>query len=72
MIPAPGDIGAAAQLLSAVWGWLVDPQGFERLSLDNKLALLERGLNDAVAKKDWATVDGLFAEYRELRQKYSV
>lgn len=68
----PGDVGLVAELLSRVFGWLVDPTGYEQLTLDNKLRLIMRGINDAVAKNDWAAVDALFAEYRELRTQHSV
>lgn len=68
----PGDVGLVAELLSKVFGWLVDPAGYEQLTLDNKLRFLMRGINESVAKNDWATVDALFAEYRELRTTHSV
>lgn len=68
----PGDVGLVAELLSQVFGWLVDPAGFEQLTLDNKLRLLMRGINEAISKNDWATVDALFAQYRELRTAHSV
>ena len=67
----PGDVGLVAELLSKVFGWLVDPTGYEQLTLDNKLKFMMRGINEAMAKCDWATVDTLFAEYRELRTHLS-
>lgn len=68
----PGDVGMIAGLLTQVFGWLVDPTGYEQLTLDNKLRLLMRGINEAVANNNWTAVDALFAEYRELRQAHSV
>jgi hypothetical protein len=67
----PGDVGLVAELLSKVFGWIVDPTGYEQLTLDNKLRIMMRGINEAMAKCDWATVDALFAEYRELRTHLS-
>lgn len=67
-----GDVGLVAELLSKVFGWVVDPTGYEQLTLDNQLKFLMRGINNAIAKDDWATVDTLFAQYRELRQSHSV
>lgn len=65
----PGDVGAVATLLSAVFGFAVDPTGYEQLTRDNKLKFLMRGINECIAKNDWARTDVLFAEYRELRQQ---
>jgi hypothetical protein len=67
----PGDVAAVANLLSQVFGWAVDPNGYERLTLDNKLTFLMRGINAAVSKSDWPVTDALFAEYRELRQQHT-
>lgn len=68
----PGEALAAAQiakLLSQVFGWVVEPTGWEQLTLDNKRKLLMRGVNEGIAKDDWVAVDGLFQQYRELRRE---
>jgi hypothetical protein len=65
----PGDIGAVATLLSKVFGFVVDPDGYEQLKRDNKLALIARGIDEAIANRDWPTCDLLFGELRALRQQ---
>ena len=65
----PGDIGAVAKLLSEIFGFIVDPDGFEQLTRENKLKFLMRGMNECIAKNDWPRADLLFANYRELRQQ---
>lgn len=70
----PGEaaaIAAVAELLSKVFGWVVDPTGLEQLTLDNKLKLIGKGINEAIAKGEWAACDELFARYRELRREQS-
>lgn len=62
----PGDVGLVAKLLSEILGFVVDPDGYEQLTRDNKLKFLMRGLNEAIAKDDWTRADILFANYREL------
>ena len=65
----PGDVGLVAKLLSEIFGFVVDPDGYEQLTRDNKLKFLMRGINEAIPKDDWARADCLFANYRELRQQ---
>lgn len=65
----PGDVGLVAELLSKVFGWAVDPDGLAQLRLDGQLKMIMRGINEAIAKDDWASVDRLFAQYRELRNR---
>ena len=60
-------ITAVSNLLSKALGFAVDPDGYEQLSRENKLKLIGRGMNEAIAKDDWPTADLLFANYRELR-----
>jgi hypothetical protein len=65
----PGDIGLVAKLLSEIFGFIVDPDGYEQLTRDNKLKFLMRGINEAITKDDWPRANALFAQYRELRQQ---
>ena len=65
----PGDVGAIAQLLSAVFGYVVDPTGYEQLARENQLKLIQRGIDESITQNDWARCDALFAELRELRQR---
>ena len=67
----PGELqaaGAIAELLSKVFGFVVDPDGLAQLSRANLLKYLMRGINEGIACADWASVDALFFHYRELRQ----
>ena len=61
-----GDVGAVAVLLTKVFGFVVDPDGYQQLTRENKLKLLMRGINNAISQNDWAACDALFSEYREL------
>jgi hypothetical protein len=62
----PGDVGLVAKLLSEILGFVVDPDGYEQLTRENKLRFLMRGVNECMAKNDWTRCDALFAQYREL------
>ena len=63
----PEAITAVTNLLTKALGFAVDPDGYEQLSRENKLKLIGRGMNEAIANNDWPTADLLFANYRELR-----
>ena len=62
----PGDVGLVAKLLSEVFGFVVDPDGYEQLTRESKLKFLMRGVNECITKNDWVRCDALFAQYREL------
>ena len=64
----PGDIAAVAELLSKVFGFAVDPTGYAQLAREHQLKLIQRGINDAIGKDDWAVCDALFIQLRELRE----
>jgi len=66
---AADPVTAIATLLSQVFGFIVDPEGYEQLARENKLKLIQRGINDAISKNDWAACDRLFVQLRELRQE---
>lgn len=66
---ASDPITAIATLLSKVFGFIVDADGYEQLARENKLKLIQRGINDAIANNDWASCDALFIRLRELRQQ---
>ena len=63
----PGDIGLVAKLLSEVFGFVVNEDGYKEMSRENKLKWLGRGVQDAIDNGDMATYDQLLAEYRSLR-----
>ena len=62
----PGDVGLVAKLLSEVFGFVVDPDGYEQLTRETKLKFIMRGINECIHKDDWPRADSLFAQYREL------
>ena len=62
-------ITAVAELLTKALGFAVGGATFGELTRENKLKLCMRGLNEAIAKDDWATCDALFGELRDLRQQ---
>jgi hypothetical protein len=62
-------IAEVATLLTKVFGFAVDANGYQELSRENKLKWLMRGINDALSNNDRATADALFGEYRELREQ---
>ena len=65
----PGDVGAVAVLLSKIFGFAVDADGYEQLARENKLKLLYRGIDEAITKDDWATCDTLFQRLRDFKQQ---
>jgi hypothetical protein len=67
MIGDIGGIGAVADLLSKVFGFAVDPQGFERMRREHKITLINAAFKIAMDNHDDLSVDLLFAELRELR-----
>jgi hypothetical protein len=64
---SPG-IGAVAELLSKVFGFVVDPQGLAKMKREHQLQILNAGILIAIDQKDVATIDQLFNRYRELSE----
>lgn len=62
-------VTAVATLLSQVFGFIVDPDGYEQLARESKLKLIQRGIDEAIGKNDWVTCDVLFGRLRDLRQQ---
>ena len=65
----PGDVGLVAALLTKVFGFAVDDTGYSELKRENKLKLIQRGIDEAISKNDWPTCDALFGELRTLREQ---
>lgn len=68
----PGEaaaVSAVVALLSKVFGFAVDPDGYAALSRENQLKMLARAHNEAVDQGDWPTVQSINNEYRRLRQE---
>jgi hypothetical protein len=59
-------ITEVAKLLSKAFGFAVDPDGFARLSRESQLKTIARGMDIAISKNDWATVDALFGQLDRL------
>ena len=64
-----GDVGAVAILLTKLFGFAVDADGYEQMAREKKLKTLMRGINDAIAAGDWAACDVLFVEYRRVSRE---
>ena len=61
-----GDVGLVAALLTKVFGFVVDPTGYEQMSREMQLRTLRKGLDSAIEDNDWTAVDLLLNEYRRL------
>jgi hypothetical protein len=62
-----GDIGAVAELLSRVFGFVVDPQGLAAMRREHILEVINAAFKIAMDNHDDLAVDLLFAQLRELR-----
>ena len=62
----PGDVGLVAALLTKVFGFVVDPTGLATMKREHELEVIHSGIKIALDQRDFATVDLLFARYREL------
>ena len=62
----PGDVGLIAALLTKVFGYAVDADGWAAKRREDQLDDIHQGIQKALADSDYATVDALFNEYREL------
>lgn len=62
-------ITEVTKLLSKAFDFAVDADGYHQLKRENKLKLINRAINEAIDKDDWATCDALFGELRTLRQE---
>ena len=62
----PSDVGLIAALLSQVFGWAVDPDGYEQMKVKHKLEVLNAGYHIAMDQGDLPTADLIFQRYREL------
>lgn len=63
---AADPVTAVAELLTKALGFAVGGTTFGELTRENKLKMIMRGINEAIAKNDWVTCDALFGEHREL------
>ena len=65
----PGDVGLVAGLLTKIFGWAVDPDGFAKMKLDHQLEVIHSGIKVALDRGDSDAVDALFEQYRELSRR---
>ena len=63
----PGDVGLIAELLTKVLGFVVDPTGLAAMKREHQLEVIHSGIKIGVDQGDWAAVDLLFQQLRELR-----
>jgi hypothetical protein len=66
-----GDVGAVAELLSRVFGFVVDPQGLNRMKREHKLEVINAAFKIAMDNHDELALDLLFVQLRELRAQVS-
>ena len=62
----PSDVGLIAALLSQVFGWAVDPDGYAKMKLEHKLEVLYAAHRIALDQRDFAGADRVFQQLREL------
>lgn len=62
----PEAIAEVSKLLSKAFGFAVDADGFARMSRESQLKTIARGMDVAISKNDWATVDALFGALERL------
>ncbi len=60
------DIGAIAELLSKVFGFVVDPAGLATMRREHKIEVLNAAFKIAMDKGDAVALDLLFSTLREL------
>ena len=62
-----GDVGLLAAAFKSVFDFAVTPEGYERMSREQKLKVVHYGIVDAINRGDGHTIDAFFAELRDLR-----
>ena len=67
----PGDVGLIAELLTKVFGFVVDPSGLATMKREHQLEVIHSGIKIGVDQGDWAAVHLLFQQLRELRDATS-
>lgn len=65
----PGDVGLVAQLLTKIFGFIVDPDGLAAMKREHELELINAALKIALDQGDETAVDLLFMRFRELSAK---
>jgi hypothetical protein len=65
-MPVTDAITAVANLLTKVFGFAVDPNGFSSMKVEHQVEVIHAGVKIAISKKDYDAIDMLFDEYREL------
>jgi len=59
-------IAEVAKLLTKVFGFIVDPDGLDKMKLEHRIEVISAGVRVAIKQKDYDAVDRLFTEYRIL------
>lgn len=63
-----GDVGAVAELATAIFKWVTDADGYHDWSLEKKLGKLHAASLKALVDRDFAACDALIREYRRLSE----
>lgn len=64
-------VSAIATLLSQIFGWLIDPDGYAKLQTNTKLDILRGAIREAANNKNLPAIDRLLDEYRRLHQEHT-
>lgn len=64
-----GDVGAVATFLTLIADFFIDPNKWERLSRERKLATIKEGLDAAIDARDWVAADRFMQLYRSLSEQ---
>jgi hypothetical protein len=63
----PSDVGLVAQLLTVLAKWAFVPEGYAKMSREDKLEELENGVDAALKAKAYDALDLIWVEYRRVR-----
>ena len=66
-----GNVGAVAELLTKIFGFVVDPTGLAAMKREHELEVIRAGIKVALDRNDWASADLLFQRLRELSEAAS-
>ena len=68
-MPVTTAIAAVAELISKVFGFVVDPEGLATMKREHELELIHAAHKIALDQNDLDAVDGLYRRLRELSAK---
>lgn len=65
--PAGTATSEITRFLNTVVSWFIDPNGYAKLSREDKLEELENGIDVALKAKAYDALDVIWVEYRRVR-----